>query len=166
MSIIICPECGKEMSDAAISCPNCGKPNTDIAQNKPKPNTDISQNKRHIGFWLGAGIVLFPIIFSWFTLRKGHSTKAKVIAFSWLALYLVFYSGSKHDLQQKTSPSSQISSSAVQETSTVSDGTTYKIGETFQVGYTSYSVWNAQWRKRLSDNQFLDQAPDANWLFV
>jgi predicted amidophosphoribosyltransferase len=26
MSLIKCPECGKEVSDTAISCPNCGKP--------------------------------------------------------------------------------------------------------------------------------------------
>ena len=26
MSLIICPECGKEISDQAVSCPNCGLP--------------------------------------------------------------------------------------------------------------------------------------------
>lgn len=26
MSMIICPECGKEISDKASSCPNCGNP--------------------------------------------------------------------------------------------------------------------------------------------
>lgn len=25
MSIIICPECGREVSDAALTCPHCGK---------------------------------------------------------------------------------------------------------------------------------------------
>lgn len=26
MSLIICPECGKEFSDKAAACPNCGYP--------------------------------------------------------------------------------------------------------------------------------------------
>jgi uncharacterized membrane protein YvbJ len=26
MALMICPDCGKEISDAAISCPNCGLP--------------------------------------------------------------------------------------------------------------------------------------------
>ena len=26
MALIKCPECGKEISDKAISCPNCGLP--------------------------------------------------------------------------------------------------------------------------------------------
>lgn len=26
MSLILCPECGTELSDAAVACPNCGKP--------------------------------------------------------------------------------------------------------------------------------------------
>lgn len=26
MAMIKCPECGKEISDSAVSCPNCGKP--------------------------------------------------------------------------------------------------------------------------------------------
>ena len=32
MALINCPECGKEISDKAISCPNCGNP----MNNKPK----------------------------------------------------------------------------------------------------------------------------------
>jgi len=34
MSIIICHECGKEMSNAAKSCPNCGAPNKIVSENK------------------------------------------------------------------------------------------------------------------------------------
>lgn len=26
MALIKCPECGKEISDAAVKCPNCGYP--------------------------------------------------------------------------------------------------------------------------------------------
>jgi len=34
MAIITCLECGKEMSDAALSCPICGKLNSNITQKK------------------------------------------------------------------------------------------------------------------------------------
>ena len=30
MSLIHCPECGKEISDKAESCPNCGYPMVDL----------------------------------------------------------------------------------------------------------------------------------------
>lgn len=78
MPMINCPDCSKEMSDSAPSCPNCGR-----------PNANAPAEVRPVGILLGIGILLIPLIFSWFTLRKGHTTKAKVISFGWLALTLV-----------------------------------------------------------------------------
>lgn len=80
MPMIACPDCSKEMSDSAPACPNCGKPN----KNAPV--------ERSVGVLLGIGIFLIPIIFAWFTLRKGHTAKAKIISFLWLALTVVFIS--------------------------------------------------------------------------
>lgn len=42
----------------------------------------------------------------------------------------------------------------------------YKQGETVNIGYTSYRVWGSRWSARLSDNQFLDQPPNAMYLIV
>lgn len=42
-------------------------------------------NKK-VGIWLGIGIFLAPLIFSWFTLKKGYSKKAKLVSFGWLIL--------------------------------------------------------------------------------
>lgn len=39
---------------------------------------------RKIGTWFGIGIFIFPIVFSWFTLRSGHSRISRYIAFGWL----------------------------------------------------------------------------------
>lgn len=47
---------------------------------------DDYDEERSIGFLLGLGIFLMPIIFAWFTLRSGYSKKAKIIAFLWLFL--------------------------------------------------------------------------------
>lgn len=44
---------------------------------------------RKVGIWLGIGIFLLPFVFSWFTLRKGHSSLARVISFIWLAVVIV-----------------------------------------------------------------------------
>jgi len=43
---------------------------------------------------------------------------------------------------------------------------TYKMSETVNVGYTSYRVWNAWWDNKSSDNQFINQKPSANYLFI
>ena len=43
---------------------------------------------------------------------------------------------------------------------------TYKQGETVNIGYTSYAVWSSWWSSKLSDNQFMDDRPDAMFLFV
>lgn len=75
MAIINCEECSKEMSDSASVCPHCGH-----------------TNKKSVGFILGFGIFLFPIIFSWFTLRKGHSTLSRIVSFAWLIFGLAFFS--------------------------------------------------------------------------
>jgi hypothetical protein len=42
----------------------------------------------------------------------------------------------------------------------------YKEGDTVSIGYTSYAVWESHWSTRLSDNQFLNEKPNAMFLFV
>jgi hypothetical protein len=53
---------------------------------------------------LGVGIFLFPYIFSWFTLRKGYSSRFRLIAFLWL-FFLAFaiYSSEKRSSSPKAS---------------------------------------------------------------
>jgi hypothetical protein len=51
-----------------------------------KPNTNMFLK---VLFWVG--VFIAPYIFAWFTLRKGNSTKSKVIAFGWLAFFAIAY---------------------------------------------------------------------------
>jgi hypothetical protein len=44
---------------------------------------------RRVSVPLIIGIVLVPIVFSWFLLRKGHSTLSRVLGFGWLGLGLL-----------------------------------------------------------------------------
>ena len=87
MALINCGECDRMASDQAVACPHCGAP---IAKQTATVQMHPAQAmSRNVGFWLGVGIFLFPVIFVWFLLRQGHSTTSRVIGFAWLALMVV-----------------------------------------------------------------------------
>ncbi|OBU37436.1 hypothetical protein [Photobacterium phosphoreum] len=44
---------------------------------------------KKVNIWLAIGIVFFPILFSWVTLKKGYSKKAKIFSLIWLALTII-----------------------------------------------------------------------------
>ena len=54
--------------------------------------TGTAAPTRKVGILLGIGIFLLPVIFAWFTLRKGHSTLSRVLSFIWLVITLIAYS--------------------------------------------------------------------------
>lgn len=87
MALINCSECDRMASDQAAACPHCGAP---IAKQTAAVQMPPAQAvSRSVGFWLGVGIFLFPVICVWFLLRQGHSTTSRVIGFAWLALMVV-----------------------------------------------------------------------------
>jgi hypothetical protein len=45
---------------------------------------------RRLGIPLGMGVILLPIVFAWFTLRRGYSASTRVAAFVWLGVNLFF----------------------------------------------------------------------------
>ena len=77
------------MSEDAPTCPKCGKPNSSLA-------TGLSAG-------LTIGIVFIPIIFAWFTLRKGVSTKARVVSFLWMLIVIGAAGGSQPEKPAKRS---------------------------------------------------------------
>ncbi len=48
----------------------------------------LGSPKRSVGVLLGIGIFFIPYIFAWFTLREGHSSVARWVAFIWLGLQM------------------------------------------------------------------------------
>ena len=55
------------------------------------PTSPIDENEeKTVGFGLGFGIFLLPPIFSWFTLRKGHTATSRIISFTYLGLVAVW----------------------------------------------------------------------------
>ncbi|HCO6890821.1 TPA: zinc-ribbon domain-containing protein [Escherichia coli] len=79
MALINCNECGKEISDKASSCPQCGSP----------VNASNVSNVRTLGFGLFLAIIVLPIIFVWFLLRKGHSTTQRIFGFAYLLVSML-----------------------------------------------------------------------------
>lgn len=59
MALIICPECGKEISDIVPSCPNCGCPVSAIPFQTLPSEVDISENTAPVTF--RASIKIGPI---------------------------------------------------------------------------------------------------------
>jgi hypothetical protein len=47
MALIACQECGKSVSDRALSCPHCGFPL------KEDPVLNYAERRVHVGYWLG-----------------------------------------------------------------------------------------------------------------
>lgn len=46
-------------------------------------------NGRQVSLLLGVGILFMPYIFTWFTLREGHSTVSRVVSFLWLIFFII-----------------------------------------------------------------------------
>jgi hypothetical protein len=92
MAIVTCSDCGNKISDAARFCIYCGKP---ISKNS------ATTKKRNVGFLFGAGILFFPIIFSWLTLRKGYSTTLRAVSLAWLSFVLLFLLAIGNDAESR-----------------------------------------------------------------
>lgn len=52
------------------------------------PTNDRQSPPRDIGLGLALGIAALPVVFSWFTLRRGRTALVRIIAFLWLAAFL------------------------------------------------------------------------------
>lgn len=84
MALITCYECDRMASDLAAACPYCGAP---VAKHSSSAQAQtIAPVARGVGFWLGIGIFLFPMIFVWILVRQGYSNSIRVIGFCWLGL--------------------------------------------------------------------------------
>ena len=96
--------------------------------------------------------------------KCGAPPKKKTSLLTWIitvvaGLWLMGYIGS---LTSNTQANSSASAAPAGKAATK----TYKLTDTAHVGYTSYAVWKAFYRDRLSDNPYLNQRPDASYLFV
>jgi hypothetical protein len=78
-----------------------------------KPNTNMFLK---VLFWFG--VLFVPYIFAWFTLRKGNSTKSKVIAFGWLLVFVLIFFISPEPEHKQTNVINQIKTDNVKTVNT------------------------------------------------
>ncbi|MFJ2365833.1 hypothetical protein ACIPIN_19360 [Pseudomonas sp. NPDC087697] len=112
MAIVACPDCNKDVSDSAPACPNCGRPNSKPVTNGSTPKPPAT-DARPVGVMLALGILVLPIVFAWFTLGKGRTSKARILAFGYLVLSIVFVSMQGGSSSRSSSTSSASTSSSV-----------------------------------------------------
>lgn len=75
----------------------------------------VESPKRKVGILLAVGIFLVPLVFSWFLLRKGHSTLARVLGFGWLGFVLLVMLAGPSKAPKSAAPSQEAEQQVVAE---------------------------------------------------
>ena len=73
LALKTCPACESAISPTALKCCHCGE-----------------VIKRKMSVLLTLGIIFIPLIFCWFTLRRGYSFLARFLSFAYLILNILF----------------------------------------------------------------------------
>lgn len=97
------------------------KSNVVINQSAPKGVSSsltekIEAKVREVNVYLAGAIVVFPHIFSWFLLRKGYSTKARMLSFGWMAIWLLVFNA-----YQNITPEERAAMAAKRETQKIAE---------------------------------------------
>ena len=136
MALKKCKECGNKISTKAVSCPQCGA--------VIKKKTGCLGN---IGALLVI-IIVFVMIGAIVNETNDTPTDTKP--------------DSARNQPDKTETTTQSKTKSPR----ASTKTENNEGDTVNVGYTTYAVWKSWWSNRLSSNEYLDQSPNATYLFV
>lgn len=99
--------------------------------------TETEVPQRKIGALLLVGIILLPIIFVWFLLRPGYSTRTRVLGFGWLAVFVLIASqrgANPPDKAPSLSTSSSPNLTAPEKTPVVSaiEVTSLELGQAYE----------------------------------
>lgn len=76
-----------------------------VGSDNPSQTPRASQtviHSRKVSTRLIAGIVVFPLVFSWFTLGKGYSQRTRLFSFAWLLVTLIFATSGGAEKQPAT----------------------------------------------------------------
>ena len=115
--------------------------------------------QRKVGFLLGLGIFLIPIVFVWFLLRKGHSTLSRVLGFGWLALCVIAVVSSSG-----TSPSA--SSNGTAQTGTDAAVAAFKVGDSVELPGAAVQITSIKTRDTVGGEYMRETASDGGVLVV
>lgn len=86
MSLVDCPECGRKVSDKAVSCPNCGAPiaEMDTVILDPKSHAKVTRTGAK---WEGIGFIL--IIVGTITAMTLNGTLGGILAFAGFVFFII-----------------------------------------------------------------------------
>lgn len=80
----------------------------------------VPSSPRKVGIILGILIALMPQFFVWFLLRRGHTRKARLIGFGWMAFWmiisLVFHKPANRETSASVAPAVAVAPAAVTAT--------------------------------------------------
>lgn len=62
MSLIKCPECGREISSLAVNCPNCGYPIVSEKKTPATPHSSSAQDEEYVNLDLIREFPMFPVV--------------------------------------------------------------------------------------------------------
>jgi hypothetical protein len=133
---------------------------------------NTKNENRSVSFKLGIGIFFMPIIFAWWTLRNGHSKKARIISFVWMIVTIItMISDSNKNNNQVIS---EINDSKLIETVIDSESKSdvnvekihnHKLGEQFQIGGFSYIINDIEAVKSIG-KRFLKEKEGEDAIFL
>lgn len=121
---IYCSRCGNKRDASARFCSQCAAPIQALHLNLPASSPPAPT--KNVGIMLGLGIFFMPHLFSWKTLKKGYSLRARVVSFGWMGfvilttlLSVIFSSGVENtqSLSKSTLSESSLTSSTSVNTS-------------------------------------------------
>ncbi len=138
MALTKCKECGNVVSTKAKSCPQCG--------------AVIKEKIGCIGYVGGGLLILFTIgVIS--SLINSGSQRSMPTTSSAPQVSAPQVSAPKPSKQDEPAKQNVVS-------------IVYKERDTVNIGYTSYAVWRSWWSTKLSDNQYMNETPNAGFLFI
>lgn len=132
---------------ALTKCKECGKEVSTKAESCPQCGAVIKKKTGCLGYVGGGLLVLFTIGMISSLINVG-SQRSKPTTSS--VPQVSAPQPSKQDEPSKQNVTSKV----------------YKERDTVNIGYTSYAVWRSWWFTKLSDNQYINQTPNAAFLFV
>ncbi|MFP6581494.1 MAG: DUF4352 domain-containing protein [Candidatus Hydrogenedentota bacterium] len=147
MGLKACKEYGKQVSSKAPSCPNCG------VVIKRKTNGCVGCFAIMIFGFFGLAILGAMIGTDSSSDVTSRTTSARLPESQ--------TPNAEGDSDSSSDNTSRTTSAPLPESQTL-----YAEGDSVHVGYTTYSVWGSWWSTTLSDNQFINEAPNAMYLFV
>ena len=100
MKKTICQSCFREIKKDNQTCNYCGGVGV---ENIESLQSDSKELVKSPSILLIIGVIVFPFIFSWVTLKRGYSKKFRFFSFLWMMIFLSLIDDAEKEIDLKTS---------------------------------------------------------------